>query len=116
LERVKRYYQNWVKPGYNKGDNTNNVSVTVYVRDGEWEEVGEWMWVNNEYYNGISVLPYDGGTYKDAPFQEVDDITFNTKLENIRNVKIDLTKIIEEEDKTDLKGELACAGGSCEII
>jgi len=116
LERVKQFNVDWVFSGHRRGPNKNNVSATISVKDDEWQDVGNWMWKNKNDYNGLSVLPYDGGTYKDAPFQEVDDITFNTKLENIRNVKIDLTKIIEEEDKTDLKGELACAGGSCEII
>lgn len=113
LERVKRYYQNWVKPGYNKGDNTNNVSVTVYVRDGEWEEVGEWMWVNNEYYNGISVLPYDGGTYKQTPFEDITEEEYHRLSKLVTN--IDLSTIVEGEDNTDLAGEAACAGGACEV-
>lgn len=116
LRRVKEYNLDWVKTGHNRGPNTNNVSATISVKEDEWDEVGKWMWDNKDTYNGLSVLPYDGGSYKDAPFQEVDDETFNRKLEYIKNSKIDLTKIIEEEDYTDQKGELACGAGGCEVL
>lgn len=116
LERVKRFNTEWVKAGHRRGPNTNNVSATVSVKDGEWDEVGEWMWENREFFNGLSVLPYDGGSYKDTPFMEVDDDTFNRKIEYINNNEIDLTLIVEDDDNTDLAGELACAGGSCEIV
>src|SRR5690606_21938435 len=71
LERVARYNQNWVKPGHNRGDNRNNVSVTVSIKEDEWDEVGEWMYENRQLYNGISVLPYDGGSYTQAPFESI---------------------------------------------
>ena len=71
------------------------------------------MWVNRHYYNGLTVLPFDGGKYNQAPFEEIDYETY-IKLESSLK-KIDLTKIKETFDDTDLKGELACAGGFCEI-
>ena len=74
------------------------------------------MWENKNNYNGLSVLPYDGGTYRDAPFQEVDEETYQRKLNYIKNNEIDLTLILEEEDFTDQKGELACSGNGCEVV
>lgn len=113
LERVKRYNINWVKTGHISGDNTNNVSVTVSIKDNEWNEVGEWMWSNRDTYNGISVLPYDGGTYKQTPFEDISENQYYHHLEYLKD--IDLTKVYETEDNTDLTGEAACMNGSCEI-
>lgn len=115
LQRVTKFNIDWVKQGHRRGPNTNNVSATVSLKDNEWEEVGQWMWDNRDSYNGLSVLPYDGGTYADAPFQEVSDEVFNKKLEYIENNTIDLTLINEIQDNTNLTSELACAGGACEI-
>lgn len=116
LERVNTFNLDWVKPGHRRGPNTNNVSATISVREDEWQEVGDWMWDNKDNYNGLSVLPYDGGTYKDAPFQEVSEEVFNQKLEYIKVATFDLTQISEEMDNTDLSNELACAGGACEVL
>jgi ribonucleoside-diphosphate reductase alpha chain len=71
------------------------------------------MWDNRKHYNGLSVLPYDGGTYTQAPFEDIDKNKYNELMKTLTDV--DLTKIIETEDETDLAGELACAGGACEI-
>lgn len=116
LERVKRFNLEWVKTGHNRGPNTNNVSATISVNDDEWKDVGEWMWENRDTYNGLSVLPYMGGSYNDTPFQEVSEEVFQQKLEYIKNNKIDLTLIVEEIDNTSQKENLACAGGNCEIF
>ena len=72
------------------------------------------MWDNKNYYNGLAVLPFDGGTYTQAPFEDIDQETYERMMSSLSS--IDLSDIIEEEDETDLKGELACAGGSCEVI
>ena len=113
LERVKLFSSNWIKKGHRKGQNTHNVSATVTIKEDEWEHVGEWMWENRNSYNGLSVLPYDGGTYIQAPFEDCDEETYNTMLQALQEV--DLSSIVEMQDDTDLQGELACAGGSCEI-
>ena len=113
LERVKLVARDWVKPGHRSGSNSHNVSCTISIRDHEWDAVGQWMWNNRGSYNGISVLPFDGGTYKQAPFEDCDKDTYERMLESLS--KIDLTKVIELTDETDLKGEAACAGGACEI-
>jgi ribonucleoside-diphosphate reductase alpha chain len=114
LKRVKEVSKSWVHPGFQKGQNTHNVSATISVKEAEWADVGEWMWENRASYNGLSVLPYDGGTYTQAPFEDCSKETYEAMLASLTN--IDLTKITEEEDNTDLKGELACAGGVCSLI
>ncbi len=113
LERVKWFNQNWIKPGHRTGMNTHNISATVSIREHEWDAVGNWMWENKEHFNGLSVLPYDGGTYIQAPFEDIDEEKFNKLVETLHDV--DLSGVIEMEDNTDLTGELACAGGACEI-
>jgi ribonucleoside-triphosphate reductase len=114
LERVKRVATEWVKPGHRAGSNTHNVSATISLKDNEWEAAGEWMWLNRDYYNGLSVLPYNGGTYTQAPFEDISEAEFN-KMSKVLS-EVDLTKVIETDDNTDLSGELACAGGSCEVV
>ena len=113
LNRVKKIATEWVKPGHRKGSNTHNVSATISLKPEEWYEAGNWMWDNREYYNGLSVLPYDGGSYTQAPFE---DITWYKYQELMHSLKqVDLSNVKETEDNTDLSGELACAGGACEI-
>jgi len=113
LNRVKRVSTEWVKTGHRKGQNTHNVSATVTIKDDEWKDVGEWMWENRESYNGLSVLPHSDHTYKQAPFEDCDEETYNEMLKLL--LEVDLTGVIEMQDDTDLQGELACAGGACEI-
>jgi ribonucleoside-triphosphate reductase len=113
LERVKKVHNEWIKPGHRSGNNTHNVSATVSIREHEWKAVGEWMWENRDAYNGLSVLPYDGGTYIQAPFEDCTKEKYEELMKTLSDV--DLSKVIELEDTTDLSGELACAGGACEI-
>ena len=113
LERVKNFSIRWVRAGHNDGLNTHNVSATISIKEDEWEAVSEWMWLNRHYYNGLSVLPYDGGTYKQAPFETCDEEHYLKLSESLKTV--DLTMIKELQDDTDLSGEIACAGGLCEI-
>lgn len=115
LERIKKFNIEWVQEGFDRGPDHNNVSATVSVKDDEWKEVGEWMWENRENYAGLSVLPYDNGSYVQAPFEVIDEATFHTMMEQL--VAIDLTEIVEYVDVTDLRGEAACTGadGGCEV-
>jgi ribonucleoside-diphosphate reductase alpha chain len=113
LKRVKQVTDEWVKPGFRKGQNTHNISATVSIKDAEWADVGEWMWENRKSYNGLSVLPYNGGTYTQAPFEDCSKETYEAMMSSLTSV--DLTRVVEEEDNTDLKGEVACAGGACEV-
>ena len=113
LERVKWFYTNWIKTGHRNGQNTHNISATVSIKADEWEAVGEWMWENKQFYNGLSVLPYDGGTYIQAPFEDCTKEKYEEMMKSLNN--IDLSKVIELVDNTNLQDQAACAGGACEI-
>lgn len=132
LDRIWDFSKYWVKEGHRRGANTNNVSATLtlkerYVDNGirgnlslntsrvvdDWADTGKWMWENKYAYNGLSVLPYNDHVYEQAPFEDCSETKY---MELLRSLKeIDLTKIVEEDDNTDLQGELACSGGSCEL-
>ena len=114
LERTKKFNTQWVKKGHRKGANTNNVSATVSIQEGEWEAVGKWMWENRNTFNGLSVLPYFGGSYKQAPFEDITEEQFNEMSTHLHN--IDLSKVVEFSDETALMDQAACAGGACEIV
>jgi len=113
LDRVRLFNLDWVRHGHVSGDNTHNVSCTISLKDDEWGGCIDWMWSNRNEYNGISVLPYDGGSYVQAPFEDITEARYY-ELESSLTA-IDLSKVTEEVDNTDLSGEAACAGGACEI-
>jgi ribonucleoside-diphosphate reductase alpha chain len=113
LERVKLISKDWVKQGHIKGNNTHNVSCTVSVRDDEWKIIGEWMWANKDYYNGLSVLPYHGGTYKQTPFEDCTKEVYEQMLKSLKDV--DLSKVIEIQDNTNFSESVACGPSGCEI-
>lgn len=128
LERVKKFSQEWIKPGHINGANTHNVSATISIDKNrtyegliinggksvdEWKVVGEWMWRNKDYYNGLSVLPYFGGSYKQAPFEDITEEEYNNRIKSLKNV--DLTNVIEIDDHVDFGQVVACAGGSCSL-
>ena len=113
LKRVKNVSEHWVRSGFSKGQNTHNVSATISIKDAEWQDVGEWMWENRNSYNGLSVLPFDGGTYVQSPFEECSKETYEVMMSALNDV--DLFMVSEDEDNTDLAGEAACAGGACEV-
>jgi ribonucleoside-diphosphate reductase alpha chain len=132
---VKKISTEWVRPGHRYGDNTHNVSATIsidknstymklnpgedrfcgdnYHNIDEWQKVGEWMWNNREVYNGLSVLPYSEHSYVQAPFETITEEQYNERVKHLSS--IDLTKVIELDDATDLKGEAACSAGGCVI-
>ena len=113
LKRIAKVSTEWVKPGTRNGQNTHNVSATISIKEAEWADVGEWMWDNRDVYNGLSVLPFSDHSYKQAPFEDCSKETYEAMLESL--TEVDLTKVVEVEDNTDLAGEVACGGGACEI-
>ena len=113
LERVKKITQEWVRPGHRTGSNTHNVSATISLKPEDWELAGEWMWNNREFYNGLSVLPYDNGSYTQAPFTDCTKEEFEKMFEKLHS--IDLKNVVEMSDETDLSGEIACGALGCEI-
>ena len=112
LERVKKFATQWILPGHVRGDNTHNVSATISITD-EWDVVGKWMWENREVYNGLSVLNYDGGSYVQAPFQDITKDEYEKRINSLTT--IDLTKVMEVDDLVDFGQVSACSGSQCEI-
>lgn len=115
LERVKKVSQEWVDEGHRKGANRHNVSCTISVKDNEWEELTNWMWINREHYNGISVLPYAGAeAYPQLPFEDCTKQVYESLLVHLEAINID--EVFEKDGKAiNLAAELACAGGFCEL-
>jgi len=143
LDRIALFNQKWVQMGHNSGDNINNVSATVSIdkskiyteakvldepkkiEDGysysmkkigekdEWQYVGEWMWNNRTIYSGISVLPYDNGSYIQAPFQVITKEKYEELISHLKT--IDLSKVVEIEDHTNFSQEAACGGNGCSV-
>jgi len=138
LERVKKFSLNWVKEGHVDGDNTHNVSATISIdknrkyefvigefskepffhifdngKIDEWEVVGEWMWKNKHIYNGLSVLPYYGGSYVQAPFEDITEEEYNNKVKTLHSV--DFTKVVEMDDDVNFGQISACSGAQCDI-
>jgi len=133
LERVKKFAVEWIKPGHVNGDNTHNVSATISIDAGrkyrdsdtnlveeflegtldEWEVVGQWMWDNREFYNGLSVLPYDNGSYVQPPFEDITEEEYNKRITTLHS--LDLTKVMEIDDNVEFGQTVACASGQCDI-
>lgn len=113
LERVKTFNEEWIGSGHRRGANTHNVSATVSVKNDEWQDVGDWMWENRESYNGLSVLPYDGGDYDQPPFEDCTREEYRKMLQHVK--QIDLREVSEDFDKTSLGETVACGGGECEV-
>ncbi len=113
LERIKTFNLDWVRRGYRLGSNANNVSATVSIREDEWAQVGAWMWENKASYNGLSVLPFDSGNYKQPPFEDIARERYEQLEKSLKT--IDLSGVYEPDDVTDPQAEAACGGGSCII-
>lgn len=114
LERVKRFNVEWVGTGHRVGVNSHNVSCTISLRDTDWVPVGEWMWNNRDFYTGISVLPYDNGSYVQAPFTDCNKEEYEALLPYLHDINLD--NVLENEDNTALTDQAACGAGACEII
>jgi ribonucleoside-triphosphate reductase len=106
LSHYKNLQHNWCE---------HNASMTVYVRDDEWFEVGNWVYKNWEIINGVSFLPYDGGKYELAPYEEIDARTYERLIKKLPIIDYTQLSRYELEDNTQGKGEFACVGDKCEI-
>lgn len=113
FERAMLYNRAWVAPGHQSGDNKHNVSVTVSVKDDEWNEVKEAMWKFRHEYSGVSLLPFSDHSYRQAPFETCDKETFDRLSLLVKS--IDLREVKEEDDQTNRTELLACVGGVCEL-
>ena len=92
----------------------HNPSITVYVRESEWLDVGAWVYKNFNDIGGVSFLPYDNGTYRQAPYQEIDEAKYHELVAKMPK-DVDWTELKEEDDVTTSSQELACLNGVCEL-
>jgi ribonucleoside-diphosphate reductase alpha chain len=113
LDRALFYNNHWVKGGHRTGDNMHNVSVTISVKDEEWDDLREAMWDNRLDYSGISLLPFDGGNYVQAPFEDCSKEKYEEMSKLVKEIDLKLVK--EDQDYTNRVEQLACAGGNCEV-
>ena len=106
LEKYKSIQRYWCE---------HSASCTVYVKDNEWFEVGNWVYKNWKYITGVSFLPFDGGKYEQAPYEEIS----KEKYEQLKSSfpKIDYSQLskFEIQDNTTGSKELACTGDTCEL-
>jgi ribonucleoside-triphosphate reductase len=105
LELWKLYQEHWCE---------HKPSITVYVDEHEWMEVGAWVYKNIESLSGVSFLPRDNGTYRQAPYEQITEEKYNELLAT-QNLNIDWTEFHEETDNTENVKTLACSAGVCEI-
>ena len=105
LELWQVYQDNWCE---------HKPSITVFVGEDEWLEVGTWVYKNMSTLSGVSFLPRDTGSYRQAPYEEIDETKYKELLAT-QNVSIDWTEFMEETDTTTSTKELACSAGVCEI-
>ena len=113
MNRALFYRKNWIEPGHRSGKNKHNVSVTISVKENEWDELGHALWNQRENYSGISLLPFDNGTYIQAPFEDCSKETYEEMIKLVKEV--DLKQVKEDTDNTNRVEQLACFGGNCEI-
>jgi ribonucleoside-diphosphate reductase alpha chain len=106
LKHYKNLQHNWCE---------HNASMTVYVRDEEWFEVGNWVYQNWDIINGVSFLPYDSGLYKQAPYEEIDQRTYESFIKKVPIIDYSQLSKFEMEDNTQGKAEYACVGDKCDI-
>lgn len=100
---------------FNDAWTEHNPSITVYVRENEWLEVAAWVFKHFDEINGVSFLPYNDSIYQQAPYQPIDEDTYNKMMETFPVVDFDKYNVNEYEDKTQGVQTLACVGGVCEI-
>lgn len=93
-------------------------SATINVKEDEWMEVASWVYKNFDDLSGVSFLPHDGGTYKQAPYQELTKEEYDKWIEEHPTPEIDFSdlRFYETEDSTTGSQELACTGGACEVV
>ena len=109
LELWKKLQDNWCE---------HKPSATINVREEEWMDVGAWVYKNFDTLSGVSFLPYDGGSYKQAPYQELTEEEYLKWIEAHPEPVIHWDELTsyEHEDHTTGSQELACTGGVCEVV
>lgn len=107
LEVWKQYQLHWCE---------HKPSITVYYKEDEFFAVCQWIWDNWDIMSGISLLPYDNGTYRQAPYQELTEQEYKELSALMPDILWDLLPAFERGDTTTGSQELACTGGVCEVV
>lgn len=112
LEQLGRYLQvmkTWCsKRGHNQ-------SATIYVRENEWQEVGQWVWDHFDEITGLSFLPHSDFKYALAPYEEITETEYVAMMQDFPNIDYSALSLYERQDEGDGASNLACVGGACEI-
>jgi len=108
LELWLQYQRHWCE---------HKPSVTISVKENEWMAVGSWVYEHFDEVSGISFLPFSEHTYKQAPYQDIDEDTYRELLTQMpKSVNWNMLKEFEKEDTTSGGRELACTAGVCEVV
>ncbi len=105
LEWYLKLTKNWAE---------HNQSITVYVRDNEWMQVGNWVYAHFDELVAVSFLPYDGGGYQQAPYEEISRQDYELLEEAMPKIDYSQLSKFELDDNTVGAQTLACSGSSCE--
>jgi len=89
-------------------------SVTISVKENEWMDVGAWVFKHFDEVTGVSFLPMDGGTYKQAPYEECTEEEYN-KLKLLVPDSVDWSNFKEYDDNVEGAQMLSCTAGGCEV-
>lgn len=109
LDRYLKIMRSWC------GDKGHNQSATIYVREGEWAEVGEWLWEHFDEVTGLSFLPFDGGNYTLAPYEELTEEEYLKSASEMPEINFKALSRYEQRDEGEGAQEPACMGGACLI-
>ncbi len=93
----------------------HNPSVTVSVGEDEWIKVGHWVYENWDCVGGLSFLPRSNHVYQLAPYEEIDEARYSEMIKTMPEIDFSKILIYERDDETEVRKELACAGGTCEV-
>jgi ribonucleoside-triphosphate reductase (thioredoxin) len=107
LEIYKKTQTNWCE---------HNVSMTVYVKDHEWFDVGNWVYNNWDHITGLSFLPFDGGKYKQAPYEEITKEQYEKMLAKFPHIDYSQLSRYETSDRTEGAKSYSCVGDKCELV
>lgn len=109
MERYLTIMKGWCK------ERGHNQSATIYVKEGDWDKVGQWVWDNFDDIVGLSFLPYDGGNYKLAPYEEISQEEYEDSIQDFPKIDYTMLSDFEKFDQGQGSSEIACTGGACEI-
>lgn len=107
LEWYKRIQTNWCE---------HNASATIYVKDEDWFQVGNWVYQNWDIVNGLSFLPDDGGKYQQAPLESISEAIYNKMIKAMKPIDYSQLPQFEKEDNSEGARTLSCVGDRCELI